>query len=965
MSKLPNRLESDVLGHGIDRRQEIKFSFDGQTYCGFEGDTLASALMANGVKRVGRSFKLHRPRGFMAAGVEEPNGLVQLAKGGVRDEPNARATSVALREGLSASGQNAWPSVNWDLFGVLSFFHRLFPASFYYKSMIWPSWHFYEGLVRRMAGLGTAPVHADPDRYQHRHMHCEVLVVGGGPAGLKVALEHGRQGKRVVLMDNQTLWGGTALNTQHNIEGEAAPKWVDDTVAILQNLPNVQLYLHTNVAGYFEHNYVVAAQTLPMAEGCRERLWRIRAEQVVLATGAIERPLVFANNDRPGIMLASAVRHYLNRFAVVPGHRVALVTNNCYAYQSALELHDAGLNVVAIIDTRESVDGDYQAAARARNIPLYSGYSIQQVKGRRALKAVQLAEHLGEGRLGTVGDWVTCDTLAMSGGWTPTIHLYSQAGGSLDFDAQKLCFVPRECDQAVTVVGAANGDFKDIADENLNEQPIEPYWYTQNARTDKQWLDFQYDVKVSDIELAHRENFVSIEHVKRYTTNGMSVDQGKTSNVNTLAVMAELSGRSIPEVGTTKFRPPYHPVTLGTLVGHRRGEAYVPRQLMPSHQWHVDHGAVMQDYGWMRPDCYLQDNESEQLAIIREVQAVRVGVGMFDGSPLGKLEVKGPDAATLLQRIYANNAKTLKPGFARYGLMCNENGIVIDDGVFVRLADDHFLCHSTSGGAARIYQWLEEWLQCEWLDLQVVVSNQTSQWANVTVSGPKARDLMHLLESDIDFDREAFPHMQFRTGTIEGVPTRVLRASFTGEITYEISVPARYGLSLWERIYELGRPLDITPYGIESLMVLRTEKGYLHIGVDTDGTTTPLDLGWGVPLSKKVDDFIGARSLQRPFDQRSDRLQYVGLQTIDVESELPLGGHIIAEASPTAPVETQGYCTSACYSPTLQRWIGLGLVSRGRERTGEPVFIFANGKTVAARIVSATHVDGKGERLNA
>lgn len=966
MTKSVNRLSQNQLPHqtDINPNNPIHFYFDGVRYQGLEGDTLASALLANGVKRVGRSFKLHRPRGFMAAGLEEPNGLVQLEKGRAFDEPNARATTIPLREGLSATGQNAWPSVNWDLFGVLSFFHRLFPASFYYKSMIWPSWHFYEGLVRRMAGLGTAPTQADPDTYLHQSLHCEVLIVGGGSAGLREALKQGQQGKRVVLMDNQTQWGGSLLGTQQTIDGMPAREWAKQTVTQLQSLPNVKLYLQTNVAGYFEHNYLVAAQTLSADHDHRECLWRIRAEQVVLATGAIERPLVFANNDRPGIMLASAVRGYLNRYGVVPGRRMVLVTNNCFAYQTALELHDAGIEVAAIIDTRKAVDGDYQLAAQVRNIPLYAGFSIKQIKGGRALKAVQLAEHLGEGKLGKAGDWIACDTLAMSGGWTPTIHLYSQAGGSLDFDDQKLCFIPRQCDQHVTVIGAANGDFFDSQSEGLSEQPSEAYWYTQGAPTDKQWLDFQYDVKVSDIELANRENFTSIEHVKRYTTNGMSVDQGKTSNVNTLAVMAELSGRTIPEVGTTKFRPPYHPVTLGTVVGHRRGEAYAPRQLTPTHQWHIDHGGVMQDYGWMRPDCYLQEGESEQEAIYREVEAVRTGVGMYDGSPLGKLEVKGPDAAIFLQRIYANNAKSLKPGFARYGLMCSENGIVIDDGVFVRLAEDHYLCHSTSGGAARIFQWLEEWLQCEWPDLQVVVSNQTSQWANVTLSGPKARELMNLLESDIDFDREAFPHMQFRTGHIEGVPSRVLRASFTGEVTYEISVPARFGLSLWERVYEIGQPLGITPYGLESLMVLRTEKGYLHIGLDTDGTTTPLDLGWGVPIGKKTDDFIGARSLQRPNDQRSDRLQFVGLQSVENEKPLPLGGHIISQANPKIPIDTQGYCTSACYSPTLKRWIGLGMVRSGRERMDESVFIFSNGKTVAAKILSPTHFDQKGERLN-
>jgi sarcosine oxidase subunit alpha len=985
--------------HRVDTGKTITFSFDGKAYKGLQGDTLASALLANGVKRLGRSFKLHRPRGLMGVGREEPNALLQLEDGGF-DEPNARATLVPLYSGLKAKGQNAWPNVDKDIFGVLGNFHRLFPASFYYKSMMWPNWHFYEGLVRRMAGLGKAPEAEDAQQYHKRNLHCEVLIVGAGPAGLAAALAAGRSGLRVVLMDEQEELGGSLLSESRRIEGVAANTWLHQTLEELHNMDEVTLLPRTTATGYYDHNFVAAVERVSNHEGPvintgqpRERLWRIRAQQVVLATGAIERPLVFANNDRPGIMLASAVEQYLNRYGVVAGEQVVMVTNNDSAYRTACQLHDAGVTVVAIVDSRDSVKGQHQTEAQARHIPVYAKSVVQKVIGRRQVKALAIAEHLGGGQVGAHKVTLKCDLVAMAGGWTPSIHLYSQAGGSLDFDEQQSCFVPRDCAQAVTVAGSANGRFrlrdclnegfqlgadaaraaggelvgerKAEACDDWDEQPIESYWYLKNTSPDKQWLDFQYDVKVSDIELAHRENFVSVEHVKRYTTNGMSVDQGKTSNINALAVMAELSGRRIPDVGTTKFRPPYHPATIGTFAGREIGEGFAPIAKIPAHSWHVAHGGHMEDMGWLRPEYYLRPGEDEAAAIRREVLAARHNVGMFDGSPLGKIEVKGPDAARFLNRIYINNAATLKVDHGRYGLMINENGVVIDDGVFVRLADDHYMVHTTSGGAARIFQWMEEWLQCEWLDLDVIINNVTSQWANVTVSGPNARKVLQKLDSDIDFDREAFAHMQFRHGHICGVDARVLRASFTGEISYEISVPARYGLALWEAVYEAGQEYDITPYGVESLMVLRCEKGYLHVGADTDGTTNPLDLGWGFPISKKKDDFIGRRSLSRSNDTREDRFQFVGLEAVNPNEKLPIGGHIVSCANPQMPEKTQGYCTSACLSPTLEKSIGLGLVARGRDRTDEQVYVYADGKTVAARIVSPTHFDVKGERLNA
>lgn len=924
---------------------------------------------------------------------------MQLEQGAFT-EPNARATLVPLYEGLNGSGQNAWPNVNRDLLGSLDLFHRFFPASFYYKTMIWPSWHLYEGIVRRLAGLGKSPVEADPQQYHKRNRHCDVLICGAGPAGLAAALAAGRSGLRVILIDEQEAFGGSLLGDNSQIDGQPTVDWVEKTVAELEALPEVTLLRRTTVTGYYDHNFLAAVERVnnhrgPRADQAqpRERLWRLRAKQVVLATGAIERPLVFANNDRPGLMLAGAVRTYLNRFGVAAGQAVAVVTNNDSAYRTALDLHDAGEKVVAIIDTRNTAEGDYQQAVAERGIPLYRGYSVKKVHGRRAVKGVTLARHVGGGVIGETGPRLNCDVLAMSGGWTPTIHLYSQAGGSLDYDEKNICLVPRHnCAQAVQVAGAADGDFSlracleagyrsgaqaaslvlesevaaPVAEvvEELSEQPTQAYWYTKGVPTDKQWLDHLYDVKVSDIEVASRENFLSVEHVKRFTTNGMSVDQGKTSNVNTLAVMGEVTGRKIPQVGTTKFRPPFQPATLGTFAGRSLDKFYRPIMETPLHSWHVANGAKMKDYGIQRSAYYPRSGETEAQAICREVKQVRESVGVFDSSTLGKLEVKGPDAATFLHRIYANNILSLKVGYGRYGLMLNENGVVIDDGVVVRLAEDHYLLHTTSAGATSVGLMLEEW-QAEWPHLQVLVTNVTTQWANITVGGPKARAVMQALESDIDFSAEAFPHMQMRVGSIGDVPVRVLRASFTGETSYEINVPARYGVSLWEAVMAAGKPQGIAPYGAESMNVMRTEKGHLIIGVDTDGTTNPLDIGWGGVLAKKQDDYIGRRSLSRPADARTDRQQYIGLKARDPQQELPVGGHIIDTPTPSMPMKSQGYVTSSCLSPTLGTSIGVGLVAGGRDRVGEDVYVYSNGEVIAATLTSTTHYDAKGERLRA
>ncbi|MFJ4256375.1 sarcosine oxidase subunit alpha family protein [Pseudomonas monteilii] len=991
-----NRLPSANQSLG----RPVRFRFDGKEYVGKEGDTLASALLANGVGIVGRSFKLHRPRGLMGSGLEEPNGLVRLETGRFA-EPNVRATLVPLYEGLQAFSQNAWPSVQFDCLGALDYAHKLFPASFYYKSMMWPNWGFYEKFVRPIAGLGKAPEGNDAQRYQKRNIHCDILICGGGPAGLSAALEAGRSGAKVVLVDDQESFGGALKSETYLIDGESANAWATRAVNHLSLLPNVTLLPRTTVSGYYENNFVSAVERVTQHLGPkaplnqpRERLWRIRAEQVILATGSIERPLVFPNNDRPGIMLASAVRSYANRFGIVPGQQVVVATNNDNAYRTVFDLHDLGIKGITVVDARLKISGSISSALSNRNIKLYQGYAVSDATGSKKLSSIQIARHAGEGLLDNEQLTVACDLLAISSGWTPTIHLFSQAGGKLRYDQPSAALVPESCSQNLAVVGSANGTWA-LADciaegqktalatlKQLKIEPastnavgvvsgedmgfsIEPYWYTKNRRTDKQWLDFQYDVKVADIELAVRENFVSVEHVKRYTTGGMSVDQGKTSNFNILAILAELCGKPLPNVGTTRFRPPYQPVTMGTFAGPTLGKAYSAWQELPAHAWHVKRGAHFADYGWKRPEYYPRGSENKLEATLREVNTVRKSVGVFDGSPLGKIEVFGPDAGVFLNRMYVNNIESLKVGFARYALMTNENGILIDDGVIVRLEQDRFLVHATSGAAPRVFLAMEECLQNHWPDLQVFVNNVTTQWGNVTVSGPQARAVVQQLESDIDFGAEAFPHMHFRAGTIQGIPVRVLRASFTGEATYEISIPVRYVESLFEAVFEAGQPFGITPYGIEALEMMRTEKGYLHIGGDTDGSTNPIDVGFAKIIEKKQGDFIGRRSLQREADNESSRFQFVGLEAVDPSQLLPVGGHVVDSLTPSIPAKSRGYVTAACLSPTLGRSVGLGIVTNGASRIGEEIYVFARGKTHAARIVSPSHYDPKGEKLNA
>jgi sarcosine oxidase subunit alpha len=998
-SSQPHRLDG---GGRIDRRRPLAFTYDGVRYEGYAGDTLASALLANGVHLVGRSFKYHRPRGIVAAGAEEPNALVQLESGGLT-EPNARATAVELYEGLSAASQNCWPSVRFDFWALNDLLSALIPAGFYYKTFMWPeSWwrHVYERLIRRAAGLGRAPGAPDPDRYEHMHAHCDVLVVGAGPAGLMAALAAGRSGARVILADEQPEPGGLLLAEPIDHPGAA---WLRSATAELEACPELRVLTRTTAFGYYDHNYIGllervrdhlppgAAPHLP-----RQRLWKIRARQVVLATGALERPLVFAGNDRPGIMLASAVRAYLNRHAVRPGRRAVAFTNNDSAYRTALDLQRAGVGV-SVVDLRPNPQGSLPTAARAAGIDILAGHAIAGTRGRRRVASVQVQRLSDAGdRVEGALETIPCDLLCVSGGWNPTIHLHSQSRAAPRYDAERALFLPGEPVQAERAAGACNGAFslRACLEEGARagreaaaaagftatlpalpelddggETPARAVWLVPSGRPvhrSKMFVDLQNDVTAGDIQLALGEGYRSIEHVKRYTTAGMGTDQGKTANVNALGIVAETTGQAIGAIGVTTFRPPYTPVTFGAIAGRNCGAMFDPVRRTPMHAWHKAQGTVFEDVGqWRRPWYYPRAGEDLAAAVAREVRAVRTGIGILDASTLGKIDLQGPDAAALLDRVYTNAWSQLPVCRCRYGLMLGEDGMVFDDGVTTRLAEHHFLMSTTSGGAARVLAWLEEWLQTEWPELKVYCTSVTEQWATIAISGPDSRGLLAELAEDIDVCPEAFPHMSMRDGRVRGVPARVFRISFTGELGFEIQVPASHGLPVWEACIEAGAKYAITPYGTEAMHVLRAEKGYIIAGQDTDGTVTPHDLGMGWIVSQRKPDFIGKRSLARADMQKPGRKQLVGLLPELAGEVLEEGAQIVADPHQPIPMTMLGHVTSSYMSPNLGRAFALALLQDGRARLGERLYVPMLERTIAVTVTEPVFFDQEGERLRA
>ena len=976
-----------ATGGRIDRTRALRFTFDGRPYTGFHGDTLASALLANGVHLVGRSFKYHRPRGILSAGAEEPNALVGVRRDAARYVPNLRATQIELYEGLEAESQNRWPSLEFDVGALNDVVSPFIPAGFYYKTFMWPrgAWHsFYEPRIRATAGLGRAPEHADPDRYSNRFAHCDVLIAGAGPAGLAAALAAARSGKRVILCDEQAELGGSLLAEaavdSATIDGYRSHDWLRQAVAELSRYPHVTLLPRTTAFGYFPHNLVGLNERLTDHLGSlpanmpRERTWQVRAKEVVLATGAIERPLVFPGNDRPGVMLASAARTYVNRYGTLPGAKAVVVAAHDEAYRAVIDLHKAGVDIALIADVRETVSGELPEAARAAGLQIQPRSTIAGTSGRLRVNAVEVAAIDSHGQVSGGSDHIYCDLVVMSGGLTPSVHLFSQSRGKLEWDEELQAFVPGDPAEKTRSVGACGGVFDlasvlggqyPVAALNAGRRGFAGALPQRSDSSQKAFVDWQHDVTTRDLKLATQEGFRSIEHIKRYTTTGMATDQGKTSNLNALAVVSREIGKPIPKVGLTTFRMPYTPITFGSFAGFQRGDLFDPVRMTPTHSWASARGAVFEDVGlWKRARHFPRAGEDMHAAVARECLAVRNSCGIFDASTLGKIEVVGKDAATFMNRMYVNAWTSLGVGRAKYGVLLRDDGFVYDDGVVARTAENRFHVTTTTGGAARVLGLMEDYVQTEWTDLDVWLTSTTEQWAVIAVQGPNARKVLQPMVEEVDISAQALPHMSVARGKICGVPMLLFRVSFTGELGFEVNVPADYGPAVWEAIHAAGQQHGMTEYGTEAMHVLRAEKGYIIVGQDTDGTVTPDDAGLAWAIGKNKEDFVGKRSLQRPAMSSPERKQLVGLATVDPQVVLEEGAQIAPQASLQPPFRPIGHVTSSYRSAVLGRSIALAMVSGGRARMGQTLYVSMPGGDIPVQVTSPVFYDPQGSRLN-
>ena len=989
----------------IDETTRVSFKFDGKTYYGFKGDTLASALIANGIHLVARSFKYHRPRGIMTAGSEEPNAIVQINGNTAYTEPNVRATEIEIYDGLEASSQNCWPNVNFDIGGINNILSPLLPAGFYYKTFMWPAsfWEKYEYFIRKSAGLGKSPTKPDPDLYEHKYIHCDVLVIGGGISGIMAAKTAAENNYKTLLLDEKPHLGGTTIyqSSEFNkINNQYSSKWLENEISKLKNIKNLEVKTRTSVAAYHGYNFLLARENLtdhlPLnkkKDKIRQRLLKIRAKKVIAATGSIERPLIFNNNDRPGILLSSAIKKYSDYYGVVCGKENILFTNNDSAYETAISLFNKGIKINAIIDIREKVNSEITNHAEKIGIKIYNSYTIVDTSGYRRIKEVSIMKLSKDGQSVTGSKIkIKCNCLGISGGWTPAVHLFTQSGGKLKFDNEDNVFIPSKYPSDQISIGSCNGEFdlntiiknfnqniknflgidktsfEDLKINSTKEILKRNIWLLPSDKAIgkcKPFVDFQNDATAKDIKLALREGFRSIEHVKRYTTTGMGTDQGKLGNMHALGIISDTSGVKMSDLGTTTFRPPYTPLTFGTIVGRNVGEFFDIFRKTPMHDWHVDNNAEFENVGqWKRAWYYPKKGESMFDAVQRESKAARDGAGILDASTLGKIDIQGSDASEFLNRVYTNAWSKLAIGKCRNGLMLNEDGMVYDDGVTTRLDENHYIMTTTTGGAATVLGKLEDYLQTEWPELDVYLTSVTDHFATISVCGPNSKKIVKKVIPDLDLSDEEFPHMSFKNAKIDNIKCRVMRISFTGEQSYEINIQANFGKSVWEKCMEAGKEFNITPYGTETMHLLRAEKGFIIVGQDTDATLTPIDLQMDWIVSKKKYDFIGKRSLCRSDTIREDRKQLVGIVTEDPREVLEEGAQIVADVS-KKPVEMLGHITSSYFSPNLNKSIALGVVKGGKNMLGKKLFIPMKNKIISVQVADPVFLDKENKRLNA
>ena len=991
------RLEKEGL---INRSKKISFKFNGKSYFGYEGDTLASALIANGVHLVGRSFKYHRPRGFFGAGVDDPYALVQLIRNN-ESIPNVKATEQELFEGLEAKSVNCWPNVNFDIGGINNFLRIFLPAGYYYKTFMWPKsfWYkIYEPFIRKAAGFGVVSHEPDKERYEHKYEYCDLLITGSGPSGLASAYSAAKNGAKVILAEDKPRFGGSLLTSDVNIGNESGKEWADKIITELKGMPNVVVKNRAQVFGYYDHNMLVMSERLtehlPKSDKFtpKQKLWYIRAKEVVISSGSIERPLVFGNNDTPGVLLSSAAKEYMKVYGVLVGKKPIIFTNNDSAYETAIEFKKNGVDPI-VLDSRKELSSDLINEAKSLGINIKFEYVVVNANGYRKVKSADIAKISDDKTtLGKIEN-IACDCICVSGFWTPTIHLASQSGGKTKFNEEIDAFIPSKSKQNETTVGSANGIFnlqdslntsfevgynlsKKITKED-NKLSVPTVVEKKNSKHDKFWcvplpkgkkykrfLDFQNDVAVSDIEIAIREGYRSIEHVKRYTTLGMATDQGKTSNLNGLQLVSNIENKLVPEVGHTTFRPPYTPVSIGAIVGREVGKHSKPTRKSPMHSWHEKNNAVFVDAGlWLRPRFYKRGNETLFDASKREAENVRKNVGVCDVTTLGKIDVKGPDAAEFLNRVYTNAWLKLPVGKARYGVMLREDGIVMDDGTTTRVSENHYHMTTTTAQAANVLSHLEYYLQIVWPELNVNVVSTTEQWAGAAIAGPKSRELLQKLFPDTDCSNEGLPFMGFIETKLFGVYARIFRISFSGELAYEVNVESDYGNFMWEKIIEIGNEFKIQPYGTEALSTLRIEMGHVA-GSELDGRTTPFDTSLDGLLSKKKD-FIGKRSMQKEAFISSKREKIVGVVPLDKKTSIPEGSYIVKDANTKLPNPKLGHVSASCWSVEYNNPFSLAIIKDGKNMIGQKLFALSplKNKSIPVEIVSSHYVDPKGERV--